>query len=569
MKARKGGHGSDTLDVLRRLVCEAEDARGILSSLRGEITGHAYDAIHHMLENQILLIKTQIHEVAPEAGKSILQTPMSNPPPQQSKKQQQQQQQEGDTLQKPPSPLPRPSRPQKIKLSLPRPLSLPGRLSDATPTNDATDQSNPCEKQKSSAREIKGFPPRATRRRRQTTKSSTSRLPAPAEGEIKDHDSTGPTGENQAGRRRHQASVSSPPQRRFNLWPTASNKYSRPAFESLFLREKRQPLRTQKPEDVSVAIHLRKQLDEQEERIEAANVEKRSDDVNGETESEYEGEAKAEVDDESQSGGEGEEGERRGRKRSANHDLSPPTPKKSRSELRSGQNDGRPGRIKRFINSLNPFRSRQTKTQKSRDAEPTTVPSKPYSPEPAVEYYIFEDALNPRDSFDNGEEDQMALRYRDTIAELIQLVDDAPHAITSKDPLVRDFQRKKLEEVQAVLRKIPNIAIARRRIDKELVEIRDEKQAIRTGRTNLDRASRTAYMKKLRRDEGVLLNLRQRRHRLYEMTFVFGAEGAAIITDWILETKKRVDFELEFGARAQMVPHFLRVQKDGKEIFSV
>ncbi|KAK1635184.1 hypothetical protein BDP81DRAFT_46474 [Colletotrichum phormii] len=235
MKARKGGHGSDTLDVLRRLVCEAEDARGILSSLRGEITGDAYDAIHHMLENQILLIKTQIHEVAPEAGKSFLQTPMSNPPPQQSKKQQQQQQQqEGDTLQKPPSPLPRPSRPQKIKLPLPRPPSLPRRLYDATPTNNATDQSNPPEKQKSPAREIKGFPPRATRGRRQTTKSSTSRLPAPAEGEIKDHDSTGPTRGNQAGRRRHQASVSPPPQRRFKLWPTASNKYSRPAFEPLF-----------------------------------------------------------------------------------------------------------------------------------------------------------------------------------------------------------------------------------------------------------------------------------------------------------------------------------------------
>ncbi|KAK1674792.1 hypothetical protein BDP55DRAFT_769151 [Colletotrichum godetiae] len=292
-------------------------------------------------------------------------------------------------------------------------------------------------------------------------------------------------------------------------------------------------------------------------------------DVGGEAESEYEGEAKAEGEDESQSGGEGEEGEKRSRKRSAEHDLSPPTPKKSRSELRGGQNGGSPGRVKRFINSLNPFRSRRTKTQESRDAEPTAAPSKPDSPEPAVECYIFEDALNPRDSFDDGEEDQMALRYRDTIAELIQLVEDAPHAITSKDPLVRDFQRKKLEEVKAVLGKIPNIAIARRRIDKELMEIRDEKQAILTGRTNLDRASRTAYVKKLRRDEGALMNIRQRSNRLNEKIFVFGAEGAAIITDWIMETKKRVGLELEFGARAHMVPEFLGDQKDGKEIFSV
>ncbi|EXF78053.1 hypothetical protein CFIO01_07733 [Colletotrichum fioriniae PJ7] len=528
IKGRNGGNSYDTLEVLQRLAIEAEAASSILSSLQTENIGGAYNTIYRMVVQQTLLIKTQLLEVAGEMGKPFLPTPMSNPRlPQQSNNHQQQQQQEKDEgeHQKPPSPLPRPPRPPKIKLQFNQ-LPSSRRLSDTTPTLDAMDQSNAPEKQRSPTREIKGFPPRITRNWRKPNKSSRRRLlQVPAGSGRKDNEPTGPRGTNQGGsvRRRDQTSRG-----------------------------------------------------EQEERIEPANVEKWTSDLKFETESKGEGESKMEVEmgDGTEAGDQGEAGEKRSRKRSADNDLSPTTIKKSRSELRGGQG-GSPGRIKRFISSLNPFRRGRTKSKKSRDAEPTTaVPSTEDLPRPAVECYIFAEALNPRTSFGTGKEEKRALHYRDAIEELIQLVEDAPHAITSTDPLMREYHTKQFKEIQAVLRKIPSIAISKKIIDEKLLAIRKEETAIRKGyirhlRGVKGKEARTERRQQLVRETQVLHRQLRACNELNDKIFAFGAESAAIFADWIVEMKKRVEGELEFGERAMMVPYLGEVQQHDQEVYYV
>ncbi|KAK0382179.1 hypothetical protein CLIM01_00471 [Colletotrichum limetticola] len=552
IKGRNGGNKSDTMGVLQRLASEAEDASSILLSLQAENIGGSYDMIHRMLAQQTLLIKTQLLEVAGEMGKPFLPTPMSNPRPRQEEEAEWEHR-------KPRSPLPRPPRLPKVKLQFNQ-LPLSRRLSDTTPTLDAMDRSQPPEKQKSPIREIKGFPPRITRRRRRP------RQQAPAEsGGRKDHGTTGPRGTYQGGsvRRHDQASVSPAPEKRLKLWPTASNKSSRPALGKPLSRanEERDPLSRRKSGDVSGAVNLCRLQDEQEERIDAANVEKWSNDLNSRTENKDEGD-------------EGEGRGTRGRKRSADNDLSPSTIKKPRSEPQGGKDGGSPGRIKRFLSSLNPFRRRRTKSQESRDAEPTAVvPSMPDSPKP-VGCCIFAEALNPRYLFGTGKEDQRALHYRDAIEELIQLVEDAPHAITSNDPLMREYHAKQFKDIQTVLRKIPSKAISKKMIDEKLLAIRMEETAIQKGqiphlRGIKAKEARADRIQQLTQEKEVLHRRLWACNELNDKIFAFGKEGAAIFADWIVEMKLRVAGELEFAERALMMPYFGGVQEDGREFYCV
>ncbi|KXH47204.1 hypothetical protein CSIM01_06486 [Colletotrichum simmondsii] len=576
IKGRNGGSRSDTMGVLQRLASEAEDASSILLSLQAENIGGSYDMIHRMLAQQTLLIKTQLLEVAGEMGRPFLPTPMSNPRlAQQSMIQQQQQrpqqEEEKDGHQKPPSPLPRPPRLPKVKLQFNQ-HPLPRRLPDTTPTLDAMDRSQPPEKQKSPIREIKGFPPRIARIRRRP------RQQAPAEsGGRKDHGPTGRRGTYQGGsvRRHDQASVSPSPEKRCKLWPTASNKSSRPALRKPHSRanEERGPLSRRKSGDMSGAVNLRRQRDEQEGRIDAANVEKWTNDLDSRAESKDEGKAKMEVEmgEGSKTGDEGQGGGTRGRKRSADNDLSPSTIKKPRSEPRDGKNGGSPGRIKRFLSSLNPFQRRRTKSQESRDAEATAVvPSIPDSPKP-VGCCIFPEALNPRYLFGTGKEDQRALHYRDAIEELIQLVEDAPHAITSDDPLVREYHARQFKEIQTVLRKIPSKAISKKMIDDKLLAIRQEERAIEKGEIPRLRRkeARAEREQQLMQEKEVLHRRLWACNELNDKIFAFGEVGAAIFANWIVEMKLRVEGELEFAERAMMMPYFGGVQEDGREFYCV
>ncbi|KXH40515.1 hypothetical protein CNYM01_03107 [Colletotrichum nymphaeae SA-01] len=553
IKGRNGGNRSDTMGVLQRLASEAEDASSILLSLQAENIGGSYDMIHRMLAQQTLLIKTQLLEVAGEMGKPFLPTPMSNPRlAQQSMIQQQQQQEEEDEHQKPPSPLPRPPRLPKVKLQFNQ-LPLPRRLSDTTPTLDAMDRSQPPKKQKSPIREIKGFPPRIARRRHRP------RQQAPAEsGGRKDHGPTRPRGTYQGGsvRRHDQASVSPSPEKRFKLWPTASNKSSRPALGKPHSRanEERDPLSRRKSGDVSGAVNLRRQRGEQEERIDAANVEKRTNDLDSRAESKDEGKAKMEVErgEGSKTGDGGKGGGTRERKRSADNDLSPSTIKKPRSEPHGGKNGGSPGRLKR-------------------DAEPiAVVPSIPDSPKP-VGCCIFPEALNPRYLFGTGKEDQRALHYRDAIEELIQLVEDAPHAITSDDPLMREYHARQFKEIQTVLRKIPSRAISKKMIDEKLLAIRTEEKAIQEGKIPHLRGkkARAEREQQLMQEKEVLHLRLWACNELNDKIFAFGEVGAAIFANWIVEMKLRVEGELEFAERALMMPYFGGVQEDGREFYCV
>ncbi|KAF4778238.1 hypothetical protein HER10_EVM0001909 [Colletotrichum scovillei] len=511
IKGRNGGNRSDTMGVLQRLASEAEDASSILLSLQAENIGGSYDMIHRMLAQQTLLIKTQLLEVAGEMGKPFLPTPMSNPrlaqqsmiqqQQQQQQQQQTRQQEEEDEHQKPPSPLPRPPRLPKVKLQFNQ-LPSSRQLSDTTPTLDTMDRSQPSEKQKSPIREIKGFPPRITRRRRRV------RQQAPAEsGGRKDHGPTRPRGTYQGGsvRRHDQAS-----------W---------------------------------------------------------TNDLDSRAESKDEGETKMEVErgKGSKTGDEGQGGETRGRKRSADNDLSPLTIKKPRSEPQGGKNGGSPGRLKRFLSSLNPFRRRRTKSQESRDAEPTAVvPSVPDSPKP-VGCYIFPEALNPRHLFGTGKEDQRALHYRDAIEELIQLVEDAPHAITSDDPLMREYHARQFKEIQTVLRKIPSKAISKKMIDDKLLAIRTEEKAIQEGKIPHLRGKKARAERELQLvQEKEVLHLRLWAcNELNDKIFAFGEVGAAIFANWIVEMKLRVEGELEFAERALMMPYLGGVQEDGREFYCV
>ncbi|KAG7043887.1 hypothetical protein JMJ77_0011709 [Colletotrichum scovillei] len=539
IKGRNGGNRSDTMGVLQRLASEAEDASSILLSLQAENIGGSYDMIHRMLAQQTLLIKTQLLEVAGEMGKPFLPTPMSNPrlaqqsmiqqQQQQQQQQQTRQQEEEDEHQKPPSPLPRPPRLPKVKLQFNQ-LPSSRQLSDTTPTLDTMDRSQPSEKQKSPIREIKGFPPRITRRRRRV------RQQAPAEsGGRKDHGPTRPRGTYQGGSvRRHDQATLGKPHSKAN--------------------EERDPLSRRKPGDVSGAVNLCRVRDEQEERIDAANVEKWTNDLDSRAESKDEGETKMEVErgKGSKTGDEGQGGETRGRKRSADNDLSPLTIKKPRSEPQGGKNGGSPGRLKR-------------------DAEPTAVvPSVPDSPKP-VGCYIFPEALNPRHLFGTGKEDQRALHYRDAIEELIQLVEDAPHAITSDDPLMREYHARQFKEIQTVLRKIPSKAISKKMIDDKLLAIRTEEKAIQEGKIPHLRGKKARAERELQLvQEKEVLHLRLWAcNELNDKIFAFGEVGAAIFANWIVEMKLRVEGELEFAERALMMPYLGGVQEDGREFYCV
>ncbi|KAK1728905.1 uncharacterized protein BDZ83DRAFT_86477 [Colletotrichum acutatum] len=547
IKGRNGGNRSDTMGVLQRLASEAEVASSILLSLQAENIEGSYVTIHRMLAQQTLLIKTQLLEVAGEMGKPFLPTPMSNPRlAQQSMIQQQQQQpqqeEEADwEHQKPPSPLPRPPRQPKVTLHFDQ-FPIFRRLSNTTPTLDAMDRSEPPEKQKSPIREIKGFPPRNIRKRRQTNNSSPSHLlQVPAESGKKDNEPTGPRRANQGGsvRRRDQASVSPSPPRKATLWPIASNKFSLPALVniSLDVNEERDPLRGRKPGDVREAW---------------------INDLDSRTDSKDEGEAKMEVEmgDGRKTGDQGEGGETRGRKRSADKDLYPSTVKKPRSEPRGGKNGGSPGRIK------------------SRDAEPTAaVPSIPDSPKP-VGCCIFAEALNPRYLFGTEKEDQRALHYRDAIEDLIQLVGDTPHAITSDDPLMREYHTRQFKDIQTVLRRIPSKAISKKMIDEKLLAIRQEETAIQKGqiphlRGIKAKEARAKRRQQLMQEKEVLHRRLRACNELNDKIFAFGAEGAAIFADWIVEMKLRVDGELEFAERALMMPYSGGVQEDGREFCCV
>ncbi|OHE95715.1 hypothetical protein CORC01_08999 [Colletotrichum orchidophilum] len=538
--ARNGGHNSDVIEVLQRLASEAEDASRILLGVQGGDSGGASDTLHRMLEQQILLITTQLQEVQEKAKKSLLPTPTSIPPPPQGHKQKQKRQYWS-------YPSPRPARtPNWIPPSSRQP-SVSKRSTSPVPSN-TTDQSNPSKIQKPPSHEIKGFPPRIAKKVRQATRASTPRRRTSGHTGRKSHEALDEQPEEV---RCGQASVISPKWSRFKPWLTADHKYSRPALEPIFFKEDQDPSAPRKPGDVSGAIHLRRQLDKHEARLEAANVDKWMKDLKYETESEDKGEVEGE--------GEGE----RGKKRPGDNDLSQPTAKKSRSELLRGVQGGGGGRIKRFINSMNPFRSREPKDPDGGNTAPITSPSREDWPE-LVECVIFEYALKPRDTFGSGEEDLRALHYRDAIAELIRLVEQAPHAITAKDLPTRKYQTKKFQELKAVLSKIWTTALSKRRIHKKLAQLQNEIEAIEKGSSLLRGRAKTGRLMEASQETAHLYELLDKQGDLNDKIFVFGEEGAQVMADWLVETKKRVHLELEFGGRSQIKPRNFKIAHDGR-----
>lgn len=65
----------------------------------------------------------------------------------------------------------------------------------------------------------------------------------------------------------------------YKKWPTADPNYSRPALEPVFFKEYQGGTVPRVPGDMAGAVHLRRQLDEQENRIEAAKVAAWLDDI--------------------------------------------------------------------------------------------------------------------------------------------------------------------------------------------------------------------------------------------------------------------------------------------------
>ncbi|EFQ33233.1 uncharacterized protein GLRG_08377 [Colletotrichum graminicola M1.001] len=341
------------------------------------------------------------------------------------------------------------------------------------------------------------------------------------------------------------------------------------------------------------AVHIRRQLDEQEEADEQARTHKWLKDIGQHPDGE---------------GGEGDDSEPRGQKRRAEDELgSPPSKRTKVRRLRGGNDNDVSVGLRKLFGSLNPFRKRQppgprndgsatgsTKTNcfvngdsdgegprnpnptnkdpGGVDGAPTPPPEEPL-PEIPPPVIVME---NLRDTFGDGEDDKRARRYRDWFASLIALTESTPGSIIGPGFLERYGQRKKLEKLktalghmsvrpfekrQATQRRIKSLEGGMKQCGEAAVKLTDTELAAEWEVEKRQEGLEECYGK-MDRDAAALENQQRKlasQVALEEKIFVGGVEHGDCFLSWITKTRNNVYWELGFADRTREKPERIKV----------
>ncbi|KAK2044444.1 hypothetical protein LZ31DRAFT_466319 [Colletotrichum somersetense] len=340
---------------------------------------------------------------------------------------------------------------------------------------------------------------------------------------------------------------------------------------------------------MSGAVHIRRQLDEQEEEVEQARTRKWLQDIG-----QY-------PDD---GGDEGDDSGPRGQKRRAEDELDSPPGKRTKvRRLRGGNDNDVSAGLRRLFGSLNPFKRKQPALEENetsatsstknncfvnndsddegpRNADPTkkgrgapTPPPEEALPEISPPVIVMK---NLRDTFGDGEDDRKARRYRDWFASLIALTESTPGSITAPGFLARYGQRKKLEKLktalghmsvrpfekrQATQRRIQSLEGGMKRCGEAASKLADMESAAGREAEQRQESLEECYGK-MGRDAAALENQQRKlasQVALEEKIFVGGVEHGDCFLSWITKTRNNIYWELSFADRTREKPEWVRV----------
>ncbi|WQF83495.1 hypothetical protein CDEST_08509 [Colletotrichum destructivum] len=368
--------------------------------------------------------------------------------------------------------------------------------------------------------------------------------------------------------------------REYRVWPTADADYSRPALKPVTYNMDQDRPSLRLPGDMSGAVHIRRQLDEQEETVENSKVHQWLKDIGPDPD--------AESDDvESDNVGP------RGHKRHGEDDLVPPLGKKPKVlGLRGGKEDGR-GALRTLFSSLNPFGKR--KTSGSRNDAPRnhglgnggptnegarnqsstntnhSIASPDWETPPSV---IVVESL--RTKFCNGESDKMARRYCRWFEFLIPLTEETPGSISASSFMARRRQRKKLEKLKTALAHMSIRPFKRRQATHNRIVLLGSRISLHTDTmrklTDMSPTEESVILQtqqdiveccdKLDRDSAELEELEiklMQQMTLEEKIFLGGVVHGDCFLNWITKTRNRVHWELSFIDRVRQKPERIMV----------
>ncbi|KZL80052.1 hypothetical protein CI238_08781 [Colletotrichum incanum] len=375
--------------------------------------------------------------------------------------------------------------------------------------------------------------------------------------------------------------------RAYKAWPTADADYSRPALKPITFKMDRDTF-PRLPGDMSGAVHIRRQLDEQEEAVEEARVQRWIKDIGQ---------------------GPGDEGDNagpRGQKRRGEDDLSlPPSKKFKGGGLRGGNDDDGKVGLRKLFSNLNPFRRRQppcprkdtSGNNKSRNngvvnrdsgneasrndsstnnnhsiraSAPLPREGLPEIPPPVI---VIENLCT---GFGDGSDDKTARRYCDWFASLITLTEDTPGSITASGFMARHRQRKKLEKLKTALAHMSIRPFEKRQATQQ--RIKSLKGSLKQHRETLKKLTETEPTEEweiqkrqedleeccenMDRDSKVLK--RQEKNMTLQVAFeekifVDGVVHGDYFLSWITKARNRVNWELSFADRVREKPERIMV----------
>ncbi|KAK1596361.1 uncharacterized protein LY79DRAFT_667396 [Colletotrichum navitas] len=352
--------------------------------------------------------------------------------------------------------------------------------------------------------------------------------------------------------------------RTYKPWPTADADFSRPALKPITFKMERDTL-PRLPGDMSGAVHIRRQLDEQEEADEQARTHRWLKDI---------GQHPDDEDDE------GEDSEPRGQKRRAEDELDSPPVREPRRQPPGPRNDASATgstQNKCFVNDDSDGEGPRNTNPTNKDpggvgGAPTPPPEEPL-PEIPPPVIVME---NLRDTFGDGEDDRRARRYRDWFASLIALTESTPGSITAPGFLARYGQRKKLEKLktalghmsvrpfekrQATQRRIKSLEGGMKQCGEAAVKLTDMELAGEWEVKKRQEGLEECYGK-MGRDAAALENQQRElasQVALEEKIFVGGVEHGDCFLSWITKTRNNVYWELGFADRTREKPERIKV----------
>ncbi|KAK1965709.1 hypothetical protein LY78DRAFT_86556 [Colletotrichum sublineola] len=551
--ARKGLY-TKAIECLQYLIEELGEACGILLSLESNQEDHieTFKYIQRMLESQNIWIRGQLEHVEREASSAVL-TPLRG---QSSPVEQHQQRQQL-------SPLPRSKPPTRLRQ---RPATSIRPVQDNTTTQSA-------------GPDVRGSPPQGapskglSRPPRGPFKRIT-RLPVPKQQES----ATGIV------KKPLPPTVVVASRRTYKPWPTADADYSRPALKPITFKMDRDML-PRLPGDMSGAVHIRRQLDEQEEAVEQARTNKWLKDLGQQPDNESD-----KSDDSSP----------QSQKRRAEDELDSPPGKRTKvHRLRGGNDNDVTVGLRKLLGNLNPFKRRESPgpssdasanssstknncfvnddsgdegprnaNSKNKDragAGASTSPPEELVPEIPPPVIVMESL---RSTFGDSEDDRKARRYRDWFASLITLAESTPGSITGSSFWARYGQKKKLEKLKTALGHMSVRPFEKRQATQRRIKLLEAGMK-RCGKvagqlTDMEPAAECLEecYGKIGRDATALENQQSKlasQVALEEKIFVGGVEHGDCFLSWIIKTRNNVYWELSFADRTREKPERIKV----------